>query len=284
MEITRVGIVGGGLMGSGIAEVCGRAGIDTVVVEASADLADAASSRVGRSLAKAVERGKLDADDREATLSRIRFLTDLGGLADRELIIEAIVEDRGAKRDLFSRIDAVAPWASVLASNTSSIPIVDLATATSRPGRVVGLHFFNPVPVMRLVEVIPSLLTDATTVELVTGFAATTLGKTVVRAPDRAGFIVNALLIPYLTDAIRMLEAGHATREDIDAAMTLGAGYPMGPLALCDLIGTDTVAAVAESLYEEFGEPRLAPPALLRRMVAGGLLGRKTGHGFYEYE
>ena len=283
MGIERVGIVGGGQMGSGIAEVCVRAGVDTVVIEASDALAAGARARVEGSMAKAVERGKLTAENRVASLARFRASARLDDLADRQLIIEAVVEDRDVKRDLFGRVDAIAAEGAVLASNTSSIPIVELATATTRPDRVVGLHFFNPVPVMRLVEVIPSLLTDPGTVDAVTEFASGTLGKTVVRAVDRAGFVVNALLIPYLIDAVRMLEAGHATREDIDAAMTLGAAHPMGPLALCDLIGNDTVAAVAESLYEEFREPRFSPPALLRRMVTGGLLGRKTGQGFYQY-
>ena len=283
MGIERVGIVGGGQMGSGIAEVCVRAGVDTVVIEASDALAAGARARVEGSMAKAVERGKLTAENRVASLARFRASARLDDLADRQLIIEAVVEDRDVKRDLFGRVDAIAADGAVLASNTSSIPIVELATATTRPDRVVGLHFFNPVPVMRLVEVIPSLLTDPGTVDAVTEFASGTLGKTVVRAVDRAGFVVNALLIPYLIDAVRMLEAGHATREDIDAAMTLGAAHPMGPLALCDLIGNDTVAAVAESLHEEFREPRFSPPALLRRMVTGGLLGRKTGQGFYQY-
>ena len=283
MGIERVGIVGGGQMGSGIAEVCVRAGVDTIVVEASDALAAGARARVEGSMAKAVERGKLAAEDRVASLARFRASARLDDLADRQLIVEAVVEDRDVKRDLFGRVDAIAADGAMLASNTSSIPIVELATATTRPDRVVGLHFFNPVPVMRLVEVIPSLLTDEATVDAVTEFASGTLGKTVVRAADRAGFVVNALLIPYLIDAVRMLEAGHATREDIDAAMTLGAAHPMGPLALCDLIGNDTVAAVAESLYEEFREPRFSPPALLRRMVTGGLLGRKSGQGFYQY-
>jgi len=282
--IDRVGVVGGGQMGAGIAEVCARGGVDVVVHEIDEALATAARARVEASLGRAVERGKLTAEERDVGLGRIRFGTDLAAMADRQLVVEAVVEDEAQKREVFRRLDAVvADPAAVLASNTSSIPIVRLAGATSRPGSVVGMHFFNPAPVMPLVEIVRSIVTAEETVDRAAAFAVETLGKVVVHARDRAGFIVNLLLCPYLFEAIRMYEAGFAGRDDIDAAMVNGASHPMGPLALCDLIGNDTLLAVAESLFEEYREPRYAPPPLLRRMVEAGLLGRKTGRGFYDY-
>jgi 3-hydroxybutyryl-CoA dehydrogenase len=281
---TRIGVVGCGLMGSGIAEVVARAGLDVVVVENGEAAAKAGRARIEASLGTAVERGKLDAADREAALDRIRVGADLEQLADRQLVVEAVLEDEAAKVTVFDRLDAVveAPDA-VLASNTSSIPIMKLAMATRRPQSVIGLHFFNPVPVLKLVELVPSLLTADTTLATTEAFAAEVLGKRVIRSQDRAGFVVNALLIPYLLSAIRMLESGFATADDIDAGMVEGCAHPMGPLHLTDLIGLDTTIAVAESLYEEFKEPLFAPPPLLSRMVDAGLLGRKTGRGFYEY-
>jgi len=284
MGIERVGIIGGGQMGGGIAEVCAKAGVDVLVHEVDADAAGRARQSIERSLAKAVERGKLDADDRDLALGRLSFGTDLEAMADRQLVIEAVVENEGLKRSIFASLDQiVTDPEAVLASNTSSIPITRLGVATERPESVIGLHFFNPAPVMPLVEVVRGVLTSDATVERATTFAADGLGKTVVQAPDRAGFIVNMLLIPYLVDAIRMYEAGFASREDIDAGMVNGAAHPMGPLALCDLIGNDTMLFVAESLYEEFRDARYAPPPLLRRMVDAGLLGRKSGRGFYDY-
>ena len=271
-------------MGSGITEVCARAGLDVTVVEVDATAAERGLTRIERSLATAVSRGKLAEAESSQALARIRYETDLGALADRELVIEAITEDERAKVETFRMLDKVVESESaIFASNTSSIPIMKLATVTSRPEQVIGLHFFNPVPVLRLVELVTSLMTSDVTIDKAIRFATETLDKRVIRSQDRAGFIVNALLIPYLLSSIRMLESGFATRDDIDAGMIEGCAHPMGPLALSDLIGLDTMKAVAESLYDEFKEPLYAPPPLLLRMVEAGLLGRKTGRGFYEY-
>jgi 3-hydroxybutyryl-CoA dehydrogenase len=282
---TRIGIVGGGQMGAGIAEVCARSECDVILVESDSVAVERAAGRLEASLARALRSGKLpDAETTTAVRNRMRLVDDLEELADRELVIEAIPEEPEPKIELFGRLDAVAAPGAVLASNTSSIPIMKLAMATSRAEQVLGLHFFNPVPVLPLVEVIPSLLTTTETLERSSRFVSDVLGKTVIRAQDRAGFVVNALLIPYLLSAVRMLESGSATLTDIDEGMVLGCAHPMGPLALADLIGLDTTAAVAESMYEEFKEPMYSPPPLLQRMVAGGLLGRKSGHGFYSYQ
>jgi 3-hydroxybutyryl-CoA dehydrogenase len=281
----RVGVVGCGLMGSGIAEVAARAGCDVVVVEADEAAAKRGRARIEGSLATAVDRGKLDPEQRELALERLAVSADFEALADRQLVVEAVVESAPAKVTVFGQIDrAVEAPDAVLASNTSSIPIMKLAMATKRPEAVTGLHFFNPVPVLKLVELVPSLLTSPATIERAEGFATGVLGKQVIRSQDRAGFVVNALLIPYLLSAIRMMESGFATAEDIDAGMVEGCAHPMGPLRLTDLIGLDTTMAVAESLYEEFKEPLYAPPPLLSRMVDAGLLGRKTGRGFYDYQ
>jgi 3-hydroxybutyryl-CoA dehydrogenase len=283
-EIQRVGVVGCGLMGSGIAEVCARAGLDVLVREVNRGALDAGRERIEASLTRAVASDKLTEADHEATLSRLGFTTDFGDLADRQLVVEAVVEHETEKLDVFASIDkAVEADDALLASNTSSIPIMKLAMATHRPAFVLGLHFFNPVPVMHLVELVPSLLTAPETAARAEAFASTVLGKRVIRSKDRAGFIVNALLIPYLLSAIRMLESGFATAEDIDSGVVEGLRHPMGPLALADLIGLDTTIAVSESLYEEFKEPLYAPPPLLSRMVEAGLLGRKAGRGFYDY-
>ena len=283
-DITRVGVAGCGLMGSGIVEVCARAGLDVVVREVDDGAAAAGRARIEGSLARAVRAGKLSAEDRDAALTRVRVTTALDDLADRELVIEAATENPAVKAALFAELDRVAERPDViLATNTSSIPIVQVAQATTRPAQVVGLHFFNPVPVQRLVEVIPSVLTAPQAVQRVTDLVTKALGKTVIKAPDRSGFVVNALLVPYLLSAIRMLEAGYATAEDIDLGMTLGCAHPMGPLRLSDLIGLDTLKAVADSMYEEYKEPLYAAPPLLRRMTDAGLLGRKSGRGFYEY-
>ena len=283
-DVERVGVVGCGLMGSGIAEVSARAGLDVVVVERDDAALDAGRRRVEGSLARAVASGKLSEADRDAALGSVTFTTDADGLADRQLVVEAVVESEPEKLAVFALLDrVVADPDAVLASNTSSIPIMKLAMATSRPARVVGIHFFNPVPVLPLVELVSSLTTDDDTVAAAEHFAAGTLGKTVIRSQDRAGFIVNTLLIPYLLSAVRMLESGFATAEDIDMGMVKGCAHPMGPLALADLIGLDTTMAVANSLYEEFKEPLFAPPPLLARMVEAGLLGRKTGRGFYDH-
>jgi 3-hydroxybutyryl-CoA dehydrogenase len=277
----RIGVVGGGLMGSGIAEVCARAGRDVVVVEANAPAAEAARARIAKSLRRAAERGKID--DPDAVLGRIRFASELDDLADRELVIEAIVENEEAKTDLFAKLDKIVQPDAILASNTSSIPIMKLAVVTQRPQQVLGIHFFNPVPVLKLVELVPSLMTSDETTARSRAFVEEALGKQAILCQDRAGFVVNALLIPFILSAIRMMESGFATAEDIDHGLVLGAAHPQGPLALADLIGLDTTKAVAESLYEEFKEPLYAPPPLLARMVSAGLLGRKTGRGFYTY-
>lgn len=282
--VRRVGVVGGGQMGSGIAEVCARSGLDTVVCEADATAARAAHDRVAASLDRAVGRGKLEPAAARDALARLRFTGSLEDLADRQLVIEAVIENADAKTEIFTALDKiVVDPEAILATNTSSLPVMRLGMATSRADRVVGLHFFNPVPVLPLVEVVASLHTSPATVTTVERFAAETLGKRVVHSRDRAGFVVNALLIPYLLSAIRMTESGFATASDIDAGMELGCAHPMGPLKLADLIGLDTVASIAESLYDEFKEPLYAPPPLLQRMVEAGLLGRKTGRGFHVY-
>lgn len=278
----RIGVVGCGLMGSGIAEVCARAGLDVIVVESSRPAADAGQARLEKSLARAEARGKISSA--AAVLERIRVGTDLGELADRDLVVEAIAEDERAKVELFGKLDKiVSSPEAVLASNTSSIPIMKLAVATQRPAQVLGVHFFNPVPVLSLVELVPSLLTAPATTERAREFVQGPLGKHAIDCQDRAGFVVNALLIPFILSAIRMMESGFATAEDIDEGLVRGAAHPQGPLALADLIGLDTTQAVAESLYEEFKEPLYAAPPLLCRMVEAGLLGRKTGRGFYTY-
>ncbi|WP_328392905.1 3-hydroxybutyryl-CoA dehydrogenase [Streptomyces sp. NBC_00390] len=283
--VPRVGVVGGGQMGAGIAEVCARAGLDTVVCEADATAARRARERVAMSLERAVQRGKLDRLTAEDALARLVFTGSLDDLADRQLVVEAVIENTDAKTDIFTALDKIVedPEA-VLATNTSSIPVMRLGMATRRADRVLGLHFFNPVPVLPLVEVVASLHTAPAAIATVEEFARTTLGKTVVRSQDRAGFVVNALLVPYLLSAVRMAESGFATAADIDAGMELGCAHPMGPLRLADLIGLDTVAAISESLYEEFKEPLYAPPPLLQRMVEAGLLGRKSGRGFHTYD
>jgi 3-hydroxybutyryl-CoA dehydrogenase len=284
MDVTRIGVVGCGLMGSGIAEVCARAGLDVAVVEADEATAGAGRARIEASLDQAVRRGKLAADDRGSALDRLVVTWEHDVLADRELVVEAVPELEELKLDTFRMLDkVVADGEAVLASNTSSIPIMKLAMATGRPERVIGIHFFNPVPVLPLVELVPSLLTAPDVVDGAAELATGTLGKHVIRSQDRAGFVVNALLIPYLLSAIRMLESGFATADDIDAGMMRGCAHPMGPLALSDLIGLDTVMAVAQSMYEEFKEPLYAPPPMLLRMVDAGLLGRKAGRGFHRY-
>lgn len=286
MSAERVGIVGGGIMGCGIAEVCVKAGLDVRLVEVDAAAAAAAAGQVESSLARAVTKQKIGAEEAEAALAQLQTVDDIGALADRTIVIEAVVERREAKLDVFSQLrELVAAEDAILASNTSSIPIVELAAAAGPRGEhVLGLHFFNPVPVLALVEIIPSLLTAAGVVERTRAFVADCLDKDPIVAPDRAGFTVNALLIPYLLAAIRMFEQGLASAEDIDKGMVAGCAHPMGPLALADLIGLDTVMGVAETLYDEHREQLFAPPPLLQRLVSAGLLGRKSGRGLYSYE
>ena len=283
-EITSVGVVGCGLMGSGIAEVCARAERDVVVFEPEPSALAAGRTRVEGSLDRAAARGKITTDERDATLARVRFTTDLADLADRQLVVEAIVENEEAKTAVFRRLDTVITDSdAILATNTSSIPIMKIAMATGRPDHVIGVHFFNPVPVLALVELVPSMLTAPAVEEAAAAFATGVLGKTVIRSQDRAGFVVNSLLVPYVLAAVRMLESGFASAEDIDTGMVLGCAHPMGPLHLADLIGLDTIAAIADAMYDEFKEPLYAPNPLLLRMVDAGLLGRKSGRGFFSY-
>jgi 3-hydroxybutyryl-CoA dehydrogenase len=282
-EVRTVGVIGSGLMGSGIAEVVARAGQEAVVLETSDELVERGRKRIETSTLRAVERKRLEADERAAVLGRISLTTDVQDLADVDLVIEAATEDHDTKVGMFRRLDEVTKPEVILASNTSSIPIADLGVATTRPDRVVGMHFFNPVPVMGLIELVRAISTSDDTMAFGRAYGVV-LGKTTVESRDRAGFIVNALLIPYLNGAIRMLEDGFATREDIDTAVHLGLNHPMGPLQLIDLIGLDTHLFIANVLFEEFKEPTYAPPPLLRRMVTAGRLGRKVGRGFYDYE
>lgn len=284
-SIERIGVIGGGLMGSGITEVAARAGLDVVVIEVNADAAKAAAERVETSLRRAEKRGKIDAADVDAALERINFVDDLEQLADRDLVVEAASEDEKTKLELFRRVGQILTKDdAILASNTSSIPIVKLGAVSGRPHHVMGVHFFNPAPVMQLVELIPSLTTSPETLDRMRSWVTDSLGKKPIDATDRAGFVVNSLLVPYLLSAIRMYEAGYASADDIDRGMVLGCGHPMGPLALSDLIGLDTIRAIGVSMYEEFKEPLYSPPPLLDRMVDAGLLGKKSGQGFYGYE
>jgi 3-hydroxybutyryl-CoA dehydrogenase len=281
-DVRTVGVIGCGLMGSGISEVVARAGQTAVVLETSDELVERGRQRIETSTLRAVERGRLDAEERTAVLGRISLTTDVQDLADVDLVIEAATEDHDTKVGMFRRLDEVTKPEVILASNTSSIPIADLGAATSRPDKVLGMHFFNPVPAMGLIELVRAISSSDDTMAFGRAYGVV-LGKTTVESRDRAGFIVNALLIPYLNGAIRMLEDGFATREDIDTAVHLGLNHPMGPLRLIDLIGLDTHLFIADVLFEEFKEPTFAPPPLLRRMVTAGLLGRKVGRGFYEY-
>ncbi len=283
MKISTAGVVGVGTMGSGIVEVVARSGISVVAREATPELLEAGRSKVAGSMERAVARGKLDNEAREAAWEAISWTTDLQDLSDCQIVIEAVTENLPVKLEIFAELDRVLETEAIMATNTSSIPVIDVAMGTSRPQQVLGMHFFNPAPVMRLVEVISTERTDPAVTATVTAFITDVLGKRVVTAPDRAGFVVNKLLVPYLCQAIEMYESGHASAADIDDAMKLGAGHPMGPLTLADLIGLDVCLFAAESLHEEYGERFYAPPPLLRRLVAAGRLGRKTGHGFYEY-
>lgn len=281
-DVRTVGIVGCGLMGSGIVEVVARAGLSAIYLEPTDDLVEAGRNRIESSTARALERGKLTAEERDAIPARISGVTDAAAFADVDFVIEAATEDPEVKLETLRRLDEVTKPEVVLASNTSSIPIATLGAATGRPDRVIGMHFFNPPPVMKLVELTPSLSTSSETVELTRGFGEH-LGKTVVVAKDHAGFIVNRLVIPYLCAAISLYDEGFASREHIDTSMTLGMNHPMGPLALADFIGLDTVLQIAQVLHDEFRDPRYAPPPRLQRMVDAGHMGRKSGRGFYDY-
>jgi len=281
-DIRTVAVLGCGLMGSGIAEVTARAGYQTWVREVSEELCRRGRETIAQSLERAVQRGKLSAQNRDETLARIRTTTRLDDLAGADLVIEAVTEDLELKRQLFRELDTLCPPHTIFASNTSSLTITALAAATGRPDRVVGLHFFNPVPVMRLVEVVRTIATSEETFRRAYEFARS-LDKEPIEARDTSGFIVNRLLVPYMLDAIRALEAGLGSIEDIDKGMTLGTGHPMGPFTLGDFVGLDTLYRVAEIMYDEYRDPRFAPPPLLRRMVTLGYYGRKSGRGFYDY-
>ena len=282
-RVSTVGVIGGGIMGTGIAEVSARAGCDVVICEVNQAYAESALGRVRKSLARAEKTGKMTTADREAAEGRVRAVTDIAELADRDLVVEAVIEDEAEKIAIFQALGKVARPDALLTSNTSSIPIMKLAAVTPQPQRVIGMHFFNPVPVLRLVELVPSLLTSPETVARAEAFCIGQLDKHIVHCKDRAGFVVNALLVPYLLAAIRMVESGFASAAEVDTGMIDGCNHPMGPLALCDLIGLDTIQFVAQSLYAEFKEPLYAPPSLLMRMVEAGLVGRKSGHGFFDY-
>ena len=284
MGIERVGVIGCGLMGSGIAEVCARAGLDVMVREVDAAAAEAGRQRLVTSLDRGVTAGKLTEPERDEALARLSFTTAIDDLADRQMVVEAVVEDEAMKVDIFRELDRVlVDDSAILASNTSSIPIMKLGTVTARPEQVIGVHFFNPVPVLRLVEIVTSLMTGPETTARAEAFATESLDKRVIRSQDRAGFVVNALLIPYLLSAIRMMESGFATADDIDNGMVEGCNHPMGPLALTDLIGLDTTLRILETLHRENGDTASLPHPELRRLVAAGHLGRKTGRGFLEY-
>lgn len=282
MTISRVGVVGAGTMGSGIAEVAAKSGCDTVVVEANPDALAAGRHRIDGSLGRMVSKGKLSEGDSAQVLSRFTFTTEIGDLGDRDLVIEAIIEDEAAKLDLFGKLDGIVPPTGILASNTSSIPIINLASATGRGEQVLGMHFFNPATIQPLVELVSSLRTSEATIDAVRDFATDVLGKNVIGCRDRAGFVVNRLLVPYLLAAIRMHDEG-VPAADIDDGMKYGCAHPMGPLELSDLIGLDTIKLVADVLYDEYKDATHAPPPLLKRMVSAGDLGRKTGRGFYDY-
>jgi 3-hydroxybutyryl-CoA dehydrogenase len=279
----RLGIVGAGFMGTGIAESAAAAGIDVSLYEPIDPQIEKSKERISTSLDRAVEGGKRSRDEADALLERVTWSSDADSLGDAQLVIEAVVEDTEAKVAVFRQLDELLPEGVAIASNTSSIPIAGLASSTSRPDRVLGLHFFSPVPVMKLVEIVVGIETSDDTVAEAETFAGQ-IGKTAIRTKDRSGFVVNFLLVPYLMAAVRMYEEGFASREDIDEGMKLGCGHPMGPLALCDLIGLDVLYSVCNSLYEEFKRDEYAPPPLMKRMVVSGHLGRKTGRGFFEYD
>src|SRR5450432_2971062 len=282
MTVKRVGIVGSGIMGSGLAEVCAKAGFEVVVRSRAQSTADAMVAGLEKSLARQVDKGRLEATERDAVLGRVRAVTDLSELAECDLVLESIVEDLAAKKHLFNELDRICPDHAILATNTSTLPVIEMAMETGRPDRVCGVHFFNPAPMMALVEIVRAITTSDETIADATAFA-TACGKNPVQVKDQAGFIVNALLFPYLNNAAKLFDAGVATRDDIDAAMKGGCNFPMGPLELLDLVGLDTSLAILEALYAEFKDPNYAPAPLLQRMVSAERYGRKSGLGFYDY-
>ena len=281
-KIKRVGVIGGGLMGSGIAHVSAAAGFPTTVREVSEDLCAKSRQSIEKTLAKGIERGKVTSAERDATLKNLRFATRLEELADSDLFIEAVVEELDVKNSLWSQLDRIAQPDAIFASNTSSLTIIAMATASGRPDRMLGLHFFNPVPLMKLVEVVRTITTSEETEQRALDFVKA-LGKEPIRSKDSSGFVVNLLLIPYMLDAINAVEANVASVEDIDKGMQLGAGHPMGPFTLLDFVGLDTVYRISEIMFEEYRDHRYAPPPLLKRMVLAGMLGKKSGQGFYDY-
>ncbi len=283
MEIKKVGVVGCGLMGSGIAQVCAQSGYQVVVSEINDELLNRGLALIGTSLTKSVDKGRLSQEDKDAILARIKGTTSTSDISDCDLVIEAAIENMDLKEKIFAELDKICPRHAILATNTSCMSIIDMARATTRPDKVLGVHFFNPAPVMKLIEIVRTVATSEETFEIGKNFGQS-LGKTVVVAQDAPGFIVNRLMTPFLLNAIRMLETGVATREDIDTAINLGLNHPMGPLALTDLVGLDTVYFISSSIYEEFKDPQFAPPILMKKMIAAGWLGRKTGKGFYEYK
>ncbi len=281
-KIKKVGVIGGGLMGSGIAQASAAAGFPTAVREVSEDLCAKSRQSIEKTLAKGIERAKVTAAERDATLKNLRFVTRLEELADSDLFIEAVVEDLDVKNSLWSELNRIAQPDAIFASNTSSLTIIAMAAASGRPDRMLGLHFFNPVPLMKLVEVVRTITTSEETEQRALDFVKA-LGKEPIRAKDSSGFVVNLLLIPYMLDAINALEANVASVEDIDKGMQLGAGHPMGPFTLLDFVGLDTAYKIAEIMFEEYRDRRYAPPPLLKRMVLAGMLGKKSGKGFYDY-
>lgn len=282
MEIKKIGVVGCGQMGAGVTQICAQAGYQVIVSEINSELLNKGLKSIDSRLGRDVEKGRLSSQDKDDILNRIKGTTDTKDFADRDLVIEAAIENMDLKKKIFAELDKICPKHAILATNTSCLSIIDVAMVTSRPDKVLGMHFFNPVPVMKLLEIVKTIATSDETLEAGQTFG-NSLGKTIVIAKDTPGFIVNCLLIPYLLNAVRMLDIGVATREDIDTGITLGLNHPIGPLALSDLIGNDTVLFIANGLYDEFKEPQYAPPSLLRKMVTAGRLGRKTGKGFYEY-
>ncbi len=283
MEIKKVGVVGCGVMGNGITQVCAQSGYQVVVSEVNDELLNKGLASINRSLTKGVEREKITQQDKDATLARIKGTTNLKDFSDCDLVIEAAVENLDLKKKLFAELDKICPKHAILATNTSCLSIIAAAVVTSRPDKVLGIHFFNPAPIMKLVEIVKTIATSDEAVEISESFGKS-LGKTTIIAQDMPGFVVNRLVVPFMLNAIRMLETGVATKEDIDTGINLGLNHPMGPLSLADLVGLDTLCFIANSIYAELKEPQYAPPVLLTKMVSAGWFGRKTGKGFYEYK
>jgi 3-hydroxybutyryl-CoA dehydrogenase len=283
MEIKKVGVVGCGAMGSGIAQVCAQSDYEVVVSEVNDELLNKGLASINGFLTKSIEKGKISQGDKDSTLAKIKGTTNMKDFFDRDLVVEATTENMNLKKDVFAQLDKICPKHSILATNTSALSVIDIASATGRPDKVLGMHFFNPVPLMKLLEIVRTIATSDETINISREFAKS-LGKTPVIAKDTPGFIVNRLLFAFQLNAVRMLEAGIATREDIDTAIKLGLNHPMGPLELCDFLGLETGLSMAETMYEAYKDPQYAPPILFRKMVTAGWLGRKTGKGFYEYK